>query len=314
MSDLGLPTSIHPRISVVIPTYSRPKQLARCLESMAALDYPSDRFEVVVVDDGSPTSLEGIVALHRDGLDIRLIRQDNAGPAAARNRGASEAVGTFLAFTDDDCAPDPQWLSRLADRFAQEPDQLLGGRTVNVVDGNPYSAASQTLIDYLYHYYNRAAEDSEGEDRRTTGTFFASNNIACSAEPFRRFGGFDTSFPLAAGEDREFCDRWGRDGLAMSYVPEAVVYHAHTMNLRGFLRQHFNYGRGAFHFHVARARKAQQQMRVEPLRFYAELLRYPLTTNQGLDALRITVLMGLSQTANVAGYVRERFGSRRLTT
>ena len=83
---------------------------------------------------------------------------------------------------------------------------------------------------------------------------FRANNLALPEDRFRAIGGFDTIFPLAASEDREFCDRWLHHGFQMTYAPEAVVYHARALTFRSFWRQHFKYGRGAFHFHQVRAR------------------------------------------------------------
>src|SRR5690349_8782081 len=103
-----------PVVSIIIPTYNRPAPLEQCLKALSQLDYPRDRFEVVVVDDGSTISPAGIVEGFCSRLDIRMLRQANAGPAAARNLGAQEAKGQILAFTDDDCLPDPAWLGRMA--------------------------------------------------------------------------------------------------------------------------------------------------------------------------------------------------------
>ena len=82
-----------PFFSIVIPTYNRPTRLSACLAAMSQLDYPRDRFEVVVVDDGSPTPMDAVVQPLRSQLNISLIRQSNAGPAAARNVGAQKGKG-----------------------------------------------------------------------------------------------------------------------------------------------------------------------------------------------------------------------------
>ncbi len=190
--------------SIVIPTYNRPERLANCLAAIAQLEYQRDRFEVIVVDDGSNITLDGIVRPLQDKIQIKLIRQANAGPAAARNRGAAEAQGEFLAFTDDDCQPFPDWLDRFAASLAIAPKAMIGGKTINALVDNPFSSASQKLIDYLYEYYNPA---------KGKKAFFASNNIALPKSGFDSLGGFDVSFPLAAAEDRDFCDRW--DAIAV---------------------------------------------------------------------------------------------------
>ena len=96
-----------PFCSVIVPTRDRPDSLAECVAALSRLDYPSDRFEVIVVDDGSAAPLSGLVDEARGKVSITLVRQESAGPGVARNTGARTARGELLVFTDDDCRPDP---------------------------------------------------------------------------------------------------------------------------------------------------------------------------------------------------------------
>ena len=169
-----------PLFSIVIPTYNRPKQLALCLKAIDGLTYPRDRFEVIVVDDGSHAPLDSFVESISNRMPVRLITQSNSGPAIARNRGAAEALGDFLAFTDDDCAPSPSWLEALSVTFLEGTDWGVGGKTMNSLTHNPFSGASQLLLDYLYEYYNRSLEGAK---------FFASNNLAFPRKAFLDSGG-----------------------------------------------------------------------------------------------------------------------------
>ena len=293
------PSASHPaHFSIIVPTYGRPGQLVTCLQSLTHLDYPRNRFEVIVVDDGSQRPPESVVSSFRDQLDVTLLIQPHVGPAAARNTGAGRAKGQFLAFTDDDCAPAPDWLHTLAARFTQAPDGAIGGRTFNALPENPYSTASQLLIDYLYAYYNTDSNRA---------SFFTSNNLALPVDRFRAIGGFDSTFPRAAGEDRELCDRWLHHGHRLIYAPEAVVYHAHALSLRTFWRQHVNYGRGAFYFRRVRAKRGRNGLRLEPFSFYVDLLRYPFPqTQQHRQALWLAALLGTAQVANAAGFFWEQ--------
>jgi GT2 family glycosyltransferase len=283
--------------SIVIPTYNRPDRLAKCLSAIAQLDYSCDRFEVIVVDDGSDPPLNEVVAPFQDQLNLTLIQQANAGPATARNVGAAQAEGKYLVFTDDDCTPLTNWLQALEAHFMANPDAIVGGRTLNALPDNLYSTTSQLLIDYLYEYYNADPQQAK---------FFASNNFALPAEVFRKVGSFDTTFPLAAGEDRELCDRLLHHGYPMSYAAQAQIHHAHHLTLQKFWRQHFNYGRGAFHFHQVRARRIADKIKVEPLSFYSRLLTYPFLHSSQQPSLLITALFIISQVANVVGFFWER--------
>ena len=140
--------------SIIIPTYNRPQALKRCLGSLSRLDYAHSSYEVIVVDDGSSVLINPIVTFFQDCMTIRLLRQSNAGPAAARNNGALAANGKFLAFTDDDCVSDPGWLTALAKQLHNGPNRMVGGRIVNDLHENVFSSASQLIIDIVYAHYN----------------------------------------------------------------------------------------------------------------------------------------------------------------
>lgn len=248
-------TQEQPFFSIVVPSYARSRQLAACLPSLTCLDYPRDRLEVIVVDDGSETLPEAVVASFRDQLDVTLLMQTHADPAAACNTGAARAKGGFLAFTDDDCTPAPEWLQSLAVRFARAPDCAISGRTLNALPNNLYSTASQLIVEFVYAYCNTNPDQS---------SFFSTNNLAVPADHSQAVGGFDApSFPFAS-EDRDFCSRWLHLGYRMIYAPEVVVYHAHALTLRTFWRRHFNYGRGAFRFREARVCRDQGRIKLEP--------------------------------------------------
>ena len=293
MSDSTLPT-----FSVIIPTHGRPKPLAECLESLSLLDYPRDRFDVVVVDDGSPQPIDAVVAALRDRLAITLIRQSQSGPGNARNTAVAHATGRFLAFLDDDCTAAPDWLRCLAVALTDAPDCVVGGRIINGLPGIATSTASQLLISYLYQYFNPDPDNA---------VFFAGNNFAMSAGGYGLIGGNKATMMLAGAEDREFFDRWVHAGRRMIYAPEALICHAHAMNLRQFCCQHFRYGRGACLFHGVRTKRGGAPLNILPLRFYVGLVLYPLGKIRGVRALWLAGLMAASQAATMAGYFYERF-------
>ncbi|UCF67736.1 MAG: glycosyltransferase [Acidobacteriota bacterium] len=286
-----------PLFSIVIPTYRRPDRLEGCIRSIAKLRYDPARFEVIVVDDGSGSadSVERVLAKFRDRLHVRLFEQAHRGPAAARNLGARRAAGRYLTFTDDDCQPDPGWLSALEDHYADSPQTIAGGRTINALRDNICAEASQALVSYLYEYYQRKGTP-----------FIASNNLTLPRELFDELGGFDERFRLAGGEDRELCDRALRRGCCLAHVPQAMVHHYHALSLRGFLRQHLNYGRGAHFFHQTRAARYGGRIEVEPLTFYIDLIRYPLSCPQVEHRLTACLLMVVSQLANAAGFFQQK--------
>jgi GT2 family glycosyltransferase len=292
-------TPLAPLISVIVPTRNRPVAIARCLTSLVQQDLSPESFEIVVVDDGGATPVTVDAAL-TDRIRVRILRQEHAGPAAARNLGIQRAEGTFVAFTDDDCVADRTWLSALVKALSGNRGAGIGGQIVNALAGNPWSEASQLLIGFLYGYYNRDP---------ISARFFTSNNIAFPRDLLLDAGGFDPVYQRAAAEDRELCDRWIAAGRRLLYVPDARVEHAHAMTFRSFCRQHYTYGRGAWGFRKARAKRGAGPVRVEPLSFYWGLVTYPLRC-RGLSGTRLTARLILAQLANAAGFLSEAVRGR----
>lgn len=282
--------SPEPTVSIIIPTYNRPALLSRCLKSLAELDYPTARLEVIVVDDGSSSDLEDVVQPYRTRLNLKLLRQMNLGPGAARNAGAQIASHEVLAFTDDDCIVAKNWLGRLVEQVGS--NYLVGGEVQNALIRNLYSEASQFVTEHLYEYYSN----------NVTGLrFFTTNNMAILATEFHALAGFSAlEFP-SASEDRDFCDRWQNAGKKLIYEPKARVFHSHDLNMRTFWRQHMNYGTGGHAFHAKRRKTRQVEIRVEKLNFYSRLLSRPFCKERP-NALSISTLIMLSQIANAVGF------------
>lgn len=280
-------------VSVIIPTYNRPDSLRACLNSLKEQHFGDD-WEVIVVDDGGKEDLTILAGEFEESLNLSVIRQDNEGPAAARNRGVQSARGEYVAFLDDDCEPDIDWLAKL---YSNSGNRVMaGGKTGNKLTNNPFSEASQQLVSFLYREW-------EG----TPWYFFTSNNFMLQRRIFLDIGGFDEKFPTSAGEDREFCARFQARGNTLYHVSNAIVKHAHSMTFRGFWRQHFNYGNAAVQcrkqllelgFTLPKAR----------LGFYIRMILFSWRQNH-LNFVRKPAIIGLilvSQLATCAGYLAER--------
>lgn len=282
--------------SIIVPTYNRPEQLTNCLRAISSLNLPARRFETVVVDDGTESNLKEVFDRFTGRINLRTIKQNNSGPSRARNAGAKVARGDFLAFTDDDCEPDENWLNVLGDSLTKNPDCIVGGRTLNALDNNIYSTTSQLICDLVYEHLNVNSRDAK---------FFCTNNMALARQKFCEIGGFDERFKAA--EDRDFCHRWLAKGLKMIYCPQAIVRHGRNLNLCEFMSQHFNYGRGSFMY---REKNEAQNMNnyISALRFNynpMNLVVYPLSKNKGFRGASILVLMLLWQIMNTSGFLYE---------
>jgi glycosyltransferase involved in cell wall biosynthesis len=282
--------------SILVPTFNRPVQLTACLAALADLDYPRDQFEVILVDDGSPEPVEPVAEPFRGRLDVVVLRQRNAGPSAARNLGATHARGQWLAFTDDDCQPDPAWLGRLALVLKDGGDCVVGGRTINGLPDNLCSTMSQLIVEVVYRHYNAQPDQAQ---------FFATNNLAMGRLLYTRLGGLNEAF--ATSEDRDLCDRCLAAGVRLRYAPEAVVQHRHALSVRDFCRQHFSYGRGAFRFHRAQLARGSGHPghKVHFHLDYRNWVLYPFTQVPSSRWPGVAALLACWQMANLAGFVAE---------
>jgi len=285
-----------PSFSLIIPTYNRPQHLSTCLQALSCLNYPRDHYEVIVVDDGSVVPLDEVIAQFKDQLNLSLLRQENAGPAAARNYGAAHAKAEFLVFTDDDCEPVADWLRVFADLFEKTPVVLVGGKSINKLTDNLFSSTSQLIVDIVYRHYNADPQQAR---------FFASNNMAMPTQHFQELGGFNPNFRTA--EDRELCDRWRVSGRGMIYIEKAVLHHAHALTLYSFCQQHFAYGQGAYYYHQIRRLRGSGTM-LDEMKFHSNFqnwLLYPTTQVRWTKFLPLAGTLLLWQVINAAGFFSE---------
>lgn len=268
-----------PTASVVIPTRDRPDRLARCLLAIDAQTEPP--LEVVVVDDDShdPAAVDAAIG---DRHRVRVVRGTGAGPAAARNLGAALATGDVVCFTDDDCRPGPGWIAAYVDRIAAG-DAAVAGPTRNGRPDDPWATASQLITNHL-------AERS----RRRGSPFAPTSNLAVRRDLVDGLR-FDESFPLAAGEDREWCLRLAAAGHRLTWAPDAWVEHHQDLSARGFWSQQVRYGRGAAHL-----RRIADAPSSRPA-FYVGLLRRGLAEGPTVAALVVA-----AQVATAVGMAQER--------
>jgi glycosyltransferase involved in cell wall biosynthesis len=198
-------------VSVVISTRDRPQRLARQLEAVRAQTLPADRFELIVVDDGSGPETGALLERARDGSNLRVIRHDTSrGPGAGRNAGWRAAGSALIAFTDDDCVASPRWLEEVVAAARRHPGAVLQGKVLPDPEELPsFGPFSHTV---------RVEEQTRG---------FETANIAYPRALLERLGGFDeVAFSGAGGEDTDLGWKALGAGAEAVFVPEALVHHA----------------------------------------------------------------------------------------
>jgi GT2 family glycosyltransferase len=215
-----------PYASVIIPTYNGANKIGRCLEALRQQDC-TQRFEVIVVSDGST---DGTLEILRRFPEARVIKQANAGPAEARNRGAREAAGKILVFTDDDCEPFPNWLTKMLEPFADP--EVVGTKGIYRTRQREI-AARFVQIEYEDRYRLMCREPKID--------FIDTYSAAFRRARFLEIGGYDSAFPVACAEDVELSYRMSSKGWKMVFTPSAIVYHLHPPTLAAYFKRKFKF-------------------------------------------------------------------------
>jgi GT2 family glycosyltransferase len=195
-------------IAVVVASYGRANLLAQLVGGLEAQDLKQP-FEVVLVDDCSPDGTSAVLAQLAESarFPLKVLRTDrNRGPAFARNLGWRASSSPLLAFTDDDCIPEPGWLSGLV--AALERVDVVQGRTLP----NPLQAERVGAFSRSLHI-------------TAPTSFFETANMGYRRRVVEDVGGFDESFPLAAGEDTDLGHRAIAAGASFVFASDAVVHH-----------------------------------------------------------------------------------------
>lgn len=213
-------------VSIVIPTFNGAARIGKCLEALLPQTAPISA-EILVVDDGSSDGTADVVSRYSG---VRLISQANAGPAAARNRGALEAKGTIILFTDDDCVPTSDWLAAMTKPF--EDPEVVGVK-------GAYRTRQKSLVarfvqaDYEDRYRLMAALPKID--------FVDTYAAAFRRDRFLEMNGYDTSFPVACAEDIELSYRMSERGWKMKFVPTAIVYHTHPDRFWLYMKKKYKF-------------------------------------------------------------------------
>lgn len=232
LADAGLvelrpAASGRPAVSIIVPVRDRRRELAGCLASLAALDYPRELLEVVVVDDGSvrPVTVPAGVRL------VRLPR--SVGAAGARNAGAREARSEVLAFLDSDCLAEPGWLDALLPELADPEVAAVGGRIVPTSERTwleRYEAVRSPL--------DLGATRAAVRPGRPVAYLVTANLVVRRAD-LEAAGGFDER--LRWGEDVDLCWRLHAAGRRLVYQPGGRVRHRHRGSVRAFVSTRADY-------------------------------------------------------------------------
>ncbi|MEE4021522.1 mycofactocin biosynthesis glycosyltransferase MftF [Gordonia sp. PKS22-38] len=214
-------------VTIVVPVRDNQSGVDRLLRAV-------DGVEVIVVDDGSRTPI-------RVDQRHRVIRFDeNRGPSAARNAGASAATTDFVAFLDSDVVPTADWLTMLLGHFSDPAVAIVAPRIV----GLSRAAREASMVE---RYENGHSSLDMGPEECSVVPGSRVPYVPSAAMVVRRkaFGGFDESLRVA--EDVDLCWRTHKAGWRVRYDPVAEVAHDHRTDVRSVLQRRRYYGTGAAH-------------------------------------------------------------------
>ena len=228
-------------VSVIVPTHGRSEVLRKLADELEKQTFDHDRFELVVVDDGSPEPVS--VDTDAYSYDFRLMRQAQAGPGAARNRAIAAARGEFLLILNDDAIPEPDLIEGHMAVHAR------GEIPMAVLGAFPYSSAAResdfTRIlersGSIFDFPNMNA--GEVYD----WLYFWTCNISLRREFVEAVGGFDEAFDEPMCEDVELGWRLFREcDVQVHYHPHLVCHHDHRMSVGQFVRRQQMFGRNQY--------------------------------------------------------------------
>lgn len=215
-----------PRSSIVIPNFFGREHLGPCLASIAALQTPADRLEILVVDNGSRDGSLDYLRRHHSSVRV-LDNGRNLGFSAACNRGAAEAHHEVVVFLNNDMRVDPAWLDELLKPIAAGKADATASKILSW-DGKKVNFAGGGMNFHGIGIQIGLGEDDGPAYRRPKDTLFACGGaMAIRRAVLREAGGFDEEF-FAYYEDVDLGWRLWVMGYRVAFVPTSITYHHHS--------------------------------------------------------------------------------------
>ena len=219
--------------SFIIPVFNRPNEIKELLQSLVSQTFTKP-FEIVIVEDGSTNSSEGIVETFNDSLNISYFKNENSGPGDSRNYGMERATGNYFIVLDSDCILPPNYL--------KEVERSLDKNFVHCYGGPDAAHESFTITQKAINYAMTSIFSTGGiRGGKSSITKFQprSFNMGISKEVFKKVGGYGKIHP---GEDPDLTIRIWKAGYETKLIPEAFVYHKRRIDWNKFFIQVNKFG------------------------------------------------------------------------
>jgi len=213
------------KVSVIVPTYNRASLMPNLIEALLQQEHPA---EIIIVDDGSTDNTADIVRKY----PVKYVYQKNNGPASARNHGVKESSGDIVIFTDSDCIPQKDWISKLILGFTEDYIGAVAG-SYNIA--NPESLLVNCIHEEIKLRHLRLK-------KKKYIKAFGSYNVAIRRHVFEKVGRFNENYRAASGEDNDLSYKILRGGFKIKFQESALVVHNHTERLWKYLKEQYRHG------------------------------------------------------------------------
>lgn len=230
-------------VTIIIPTYNRKDVLEKCLAALSNQTYPKNNYEIIVIDDGSFDGTEIMMKSYSDDFPcpLKYFRQENKGPAAARNVGIKNASGQIILFTGDDIIAQPNFIEehmKWHELYPQNNTSVLGLITWSTdIVITPFMYWLENGGPQFHYWKIKDKKEVDSKDYFYTSNISLKKNFLLESNHF-----FDEDFPYAAYEDIELGTRLKQQGLLLKYNKNAVGYHHHFTSLESFCQRMIKVG------------------------------------------------------------------------
>ena len=219
--------------SIIIPVYNRPQEIDELLLSLTQQDF-TDKFEVVIIEDGSTNRSDEIVEKYKDELEIQYFFKENSGPGGSRNFGMEKATGNYYIILDSDVIVPKQYLSEIKATLDKNYTDAYGGPDA----AHPNFTSLQKAINYSMTSFLTTG-GIRGK-KKGVGKFQPrSFNMGISRTAFEKTKGYSD---MRAGEDIDLTFRLWEAGFETQLIEKAFVYHKRRNTIKSFFKQTFAFG------------------------------------------------------------------------
>lgn len=275
-----------PSYSFIIPVYNRPDEVRELLESMTTQSL--QRFEVIIVEDGSSIPCKSVCDEYKDRLDIHYYNKENSGPGQTRNYGAERAKGDYLLILDSDVVLPNDYLKAVDDELRREPADAFGG------PDRAHSSFTDTQKAISYSMTSFFTTGGIRGGKKKLDKFYPrSFNMGIRRDVYQKLGGFSR---MRFGEDIDFSIRIFKAGYRCRLFPEAWVWHKRRTDFRKFYKQVYNSGIARINLY----KKYPKSLKIVHL--------LPMVFTLGVFFLLLLCLAGIAHTCYYSDPIQKSIG------